>query len=69
MERHAAVHIAVYEGDPAPTMFSTALKPSEQRALEAWLAENPDLQALVRTASELAEHEPDEDERLSQAAP
>jgi hypothetical protein len=57
MDKFPAVHIAVYAGETTPAVFSTALRPSERRALEAWLAENPELDKLVRTAWRLAENE------------
>jgi hypothetical protein len=55
MSSEPAVHIAVRVGDPAPSVFSTALKPSESRRLEAWLAEHAELDELVRRAWRLAE--------------
>lgn len=54
--------VAIYtrEGSLTPVVFSTATYSREQRALDAWLAENPDLAALVERASELADRSDEE---------
>jgi hypothetical protein len=61
MSSEPAVHIAIRVGDPTPCVFSTALKSSETRRLEAWLFEHPDLAELVWRARGLADTEDDED--------
>jgi hypothetical protein len=50
-----SIAIYVREGSAAPVVFSTATSGREQRALDAWLTENPELAALVERAIELAE--------------
>ena len=49
-----SIAIFVYSGDTRPTMFTTAASAAEERHLDAWLAENPDLDALVKVAWHLA---------------
>ena len=58
-----SIEISVYLDERSPVVFSTALKPSEQRALDAWLDENPELKGLVRCAVKLADREGDDEER------
>jgi hypothetical protein len=57
-----SIFIAVYAGERAPAVRSTAGTVRERRQLEAWLAENPALDELVRVAVELAERADEEDE-------
>jgi hypothetical protein len=58
-----SIEISVYLDELLPVVFSTALKPSEQRTLDAWLDENPELKDLVRFAVKLADREGDDEER------
>jgi hypothetical protein len=57
MSSEPAVHIAIRVGDAMPSVFSTALKPSETRRLAAWLSEHPELDALIQRARQLVEAE------------
>ena len=59
MAQRPSIHISIFAGSPTPAVFSTALSPAEQRALDAWLAENPDLAQLVDEAWKLADAEPE----------
>ena len=52
-----ATCIYLYEGERAPVVFDTALVERERQSLAGWLAENPDLDALVQQAVALAERE------------
>jgi hypothetical protein len=52
-----ATCIYLYEGQRAPVVFDTALVERERQSLKRWLAENPDLHALVQQASALANRE------------
>jgi hypothetical protein len=52
-----ATCIYLYEGERAPVVFDTALVERERASLACWLAENPDLDALVQQAVALAERE------------
>jgi hypothetical protein len=52
-----ATCIYLYEGERAPVVFDTAVVERERQNLAHWLAENPDLDALVQQASALAKRE------------
>jgi hypothetical protein len=50
-----ATCIYLYERTCAPVVFDTALLEEDRRKLSGWIAGNPELQALVSRARELAE--------------
>ena len=55
MATKPSIAIFVHAGDTGPTVFSTACSRQEQRQLDSWLLENPDLDRLVQLAWALAD--------------